>query len=134
MSPGPASDALDENDRAIEATSQVRTARKRWLPEASAETAAILRRLAVRPWLIAGRDDGDIAALRRNLEAARETLARLGWVLVVERDFIRLRKSAPLRREAWSTDGPTPVQCSWFFLLVAGAETVPPRVALAQLV
>lgn len=134
MSPGPASDALDQDDRSTEAASQARTTRKRWLPEASAETAAILRRVAVRPWLIAGRDDADIAALRRNLEAARETLARLGWVLVVERDFIRLRKSAPLRREAWSADGPTPLQCSWFFLLVAGAETVAPRVALAQLV
>jgi uncharacterized protein (TIGR02678 family) len=108
--------------------------RKRWLPEASAETAAALRRLAVSPWLIAGRDDEIMAAIRRNLPAIRETLARLGWVLVAERDFIRLRKSPPVRREAWSAEGPTPLQASWFFLLVAGAESVVPRVALSQLV
>jgi uncharacterized protein (TIGR02678 family) len=58
----------------------------------------------------------------------------LGWVLVVERDFIRLRKSPPVRRHAFAADGPTPLQASWFFLLVAGAESVAPRVALAQLV
>jgi uncharacterized protein (TIGR02678 family) len=39
-----------------------------------------------------------------------------------------------VRRQAWSADGPTPLQASWFFLLVAGAESVMPRVALAQLV
>jgi uncharacterized protein (TIGR02678 family) len=124
----------EHDARPAEEPSPIRRPRKRWLPEASAETAAALRRLAVKPWLISGRDDADIAAVRRNLEAIRETLARLGWVLVVERDFIRLRKSPPLRRQAWSSKGPTPLQCSWFFLLVAGAETVAPRVALAQLV
>ena len=108
--------------------------RKRWLPEASAETAAALRRLAVTPWLVIGRDDEAIAAVRRNLPAIRETLARLGWVLIVERDFIRLRKSPPIRRDAWSADAPLPLQASWFFLLVAGAESVAPRIALAQLV
>lgn len=108
--------------------------RKRWLPEASTETAAALRRLAVTPWLVSGRDDETIAAIRRNLPAMRETLARLGWVLVVDRDFVRLRKSPPLRRDAWSADLPSPLQASWFFLLVAGAETVAPRVALSQLV
>lgn len=108
--------------------------RKRWLPEASAETAAALRLLARRPWLISGRDDEAIAAVRRNLPAMRETLARLGWVLVVERGLIRMRKSPPARREAWAAEGPTPLQASWFFLLVAGAESVAPRVALAQLV
>lgn len=113
---------------------ETRPTRKRWLPEASTETAAVLRRLVVRPWLIAGRDDADIAAVRRNLEAVRETLARLGWLLVIERDFIRLRKSPPVRRDAWAVGGPTPQQASWFFLLVAAAETVPPRVALANLV
>lgn len=108
--------------------------RKRWVPEASAETAAVLRLLAARPWLVAGRDDEGIAAVRRNLPAIREALARLGWVLVVERDLVRLRKSPPVRREAWSADGPTPLQASWFFLLVAAAESVAPRVGLAQLV
>lgn len=111
-----------------------RGTRKRWLPDASTETAAVLRRLAVRPWLVAGRDDSDIGAVRRNLEAIRATLARLGWVLVVERDFVRLRKSPPMRRTAWSTGGPTPLQATWFFLLVAAGESVAPRVALAQLV
>jgi uncharacterized protein (TIGR02678 family) len=111
-----------------------KTPRKRWLPEASTETAAVLRRLAVRPWLIAGRDDADIASVRRNLEAIRETLARLGWVLVVERDFMRLRKSPPVRRDAWGRDQPTTAQATWFFLLVAAAESMHPRVALASLV
>jgi uncharacterized protein (TIGR02678 family) len=86
------------------------------------------------PWLVMGRDDEAIAAVRRNLPAIRETLARLGWVLIVERDFIRLRKSPPVRRHAWSADAPLPLHASWFFLLLAGAESVGPRVALAQLV
>ncbi len=108
--------------------------RRRWAPEASAETAAVLRLLAVRPWLVSGRDDENIAAVRRNLPSVREALSRLGWVLVVERDLVRLRKSPPVRRAAWAADGPTPLQASWFFLLVAGAESVAPRVGLAQLV
>lgn len=107
---------------------------KRWMPEASAETAAALRLLAVRPWLLAERDHEDIAAIRRNLPAIREALGRLGWVLVVERDFVRLRKSPPLRRLAWAAIGPTQQQASWFFLLVAAAESVAPRVGLSQLV
>lgn len=111
----------------------VPTRRKRWHPEASAETAAALRQLAVSPWLIAGRDDEIIGAVRRNLPAIREALARLGWVLVVERDFVRLRKSAPVRRHAFFA-GPTPLQASWFFLIVAAAESLPPRVGLARLV
>ncbi len=110
------------------------TQRKRWLPDASDETAGALRRLAVRPWLIAGRDDDTLGAIRRNLPAVRDALSRLGWVLIVERDFCRLQKSPPVRRDAWSGEGPTPLQASWFFLLVAGAESVAPRVALAQLV
>lgn len=108
--------------------------RKHWAPEAGAETAAVLRLLAVRPWLISGRDDEGIAAVRRNLPAVRDAFARLGWVLVVERDLIRLRKSPPARRDAWAASGLTPAQASWFFLLVAGAESVAPKVTLAQLV
>ncbi|MBT8228387.1 MAG: TIGR02678 family protein [Dactylosporangium sp.] len=103
-------------------------------PEASAETAAVLRLLLVRPWLIAGRDDGAIATVRRNEAAVRDALARLGWVLVVDRDFVRLRKSPPVRREAWAASGPGPLTCSWFFLLVAAAESMPPRVSIGQLV
>ncbi len=108
--------------------------RRRWAPEASVETAAVLRLLTVRPWLVSGRDDEAIAAVRRNLPSVRDALSRLGWVLVVERDLVRLRKSPPVRRAAWAADGPSPAQASWFFLLVAGAESVAPRVGLAQLV
>lgn len=108
--------------------------RKRWLPEASAESGAALRTLALKPWLVAGRDDEAIAAVRRNLPAIREALARLGWGLVAERGFVRLRKSPPVRREAWAAQGPAPLQASWFFLLVAAAESVAPRVSLATLV
>ncbi len=107
---------------------------RRWLPEESVETAAALRTLAANPWLVAGRHDEKIAAVRRNLGTIRETLSRLGWVLVVERDFVRLRKSPPLRRGAWAAEAPTPAQATWFFLLAAGAESVAPRVALGQLV
>ncbi|MGR7027240.1 DUF2398 family protein [Geodermatophilus sp. URMC 62] len=111
-----------------------RRARRAWAPEADAETAAALRLLAVRPWLVAGRDDEAIAAVRRNLPAIRDVLDRLGWVLVAERGLVRLRKFPPVRRDAWATTGPAPLTCSWFFLLVAAAESMPPRVGLAQLV
>lgn len=124
---------VDEEKGPGERADTVPTRRKRWHPEASAETAAALRRLAVSPWLIAGRDDETIGAVRRNLPAIREALARLGWVLVVERDFVRLRKSPPMRRHG-SSAGPTPLQASWFFLIVAAAESLSPRVALPQLV
>jgi uncharacterized protein (TIGR02678 family) len=122
----------DEQTGAPSTDSQVK--RKRWMPEASAETAAALRLLTVRPWLLAERDSEAIAAIRRNLPAIRDALGRLGWVLVMERDFVRLRKSPPVRRLAWSAEGPTPQQASWFFLLVAAAESVGPRVGLANLV
>jgi uncharacterized protein (TIGR02678 family) len=127
--------ALEQQDAdAPEAIDAPAPRQRRWLPEANVETAAALRRLAVSPWLVAGRDDQALGAVRRNLPAIRETLARLGWVLVVERDFARLRKSAPVRRDAWPDAGPTPLQATWFFLLVAGAESVHPRIALSQLV
>ncbi|WP_433789628.1 DUF2398 family protein [Actinoplanes sp. CA-252034] len=107
--------------------------RRTTAPEAAAETAAVLRLLMVRPWLVAGRDDGAIATVRRNEDAVREVLDRLGWVIVVDRDFVRLRKSPPVRREAWAAAGPSPRTCSWFFLLVAAAESMPPRVGIGQL-
>lgn len=127
-------DVQESNEGIAKASEPAASRRKRWLPEATAETAAALRRLAVTPWLIAGRDDETISAVRRNLPAIREAFGRLGWVLVVERDFIRLRKSPPVRRDAWSAEGPTPLQASWFFLIVAAAESVAPRVALPQLI
>ena len=115
-------------------TSREAGGRKRWLPEASAETAAALRLLLLRPWLVAGRDDEAIAAVRRNLPAIREALTRLGWGLVAERGFVRLRKSPPMRRAAWAAQGPAPLAASWFFLLVAAAESAAPRMSLANLV
>ncbi|MBI4944347.1 MAG: TIGR02678 family protein [Actinobacteria bacterium] len=108
--------------------------RRAWSIEAGAEVAAVLRLLAARPWLVAGRDDEAIAAVRRNADAVRDTFARLGWVLVVERDLVRLRKSPPPRRDAWAATAPSAATCSWFFLLVAAAESMPPKVALATLV
>lgn len=109
-------------------------ARKAWQPEAAQEVAEMLRLLMVRPWLVAGRDDDAIATVRIHAEAVREALARLGWVLVVERDLVRLRKSPPARREAHASAGPNPRTCQWFFLLVAAAESMGRRVALGTLV
>ncbi|MEW2050800.1 DUF2398 family protein [Streptomyces sp. NPDC005476] len=108
--------------------------RRAWHPEADAETAALLRHLAAHPWLVGGRDDELIAAVRRNEPALRSAVARLGWVLVVERDLVRLRKSPPPRPQAWAPQGPTPAACSWFFLLLAAAESMPPRTAIGHLV
>lgn len=112
----------------------VRRGRKAWSMEADAEVSAVLRVLTARPWLVAGRDDDLIAAVRRNHDAVRDAFSRLGWILVVERDLVRLRKSPPVRRTAWAAAAPKPTTCSWFFLLVAAAEALPPKVALAQLV
>ena len=55
------------------------TARRAWTPEAGSETAALLRRLALTPWLVGGRDDDLIAAVRRNETALRHALGRLGF-------------------------------------------------------
>lgn len=107
---------------------------RRWLPESAHEIAAVLRRLCVSPWLVGGRDDEWIAAVRRSQAAVQDVIARLGWVLVVERDLVRLRKSPPVRREAWAAGGPSPREASWFFIIVAAAESLPPRVGIAQLV
>ena len=105
-----------------------------WRPEASAEAAAVMRHLMVQPWLVAGRDDDEIAAVKRHLPAITDALLRLGWVLVVERDLVRLVKSPPQRRASWAAVAPSPLQASWFFLLLAGAESVGTRVGLGQLV
>lgn len=102
--------------------------------DAADEVAVVLRLLAAQPWLVAGRDDAAIATVRRNETAIRDAVGRLGWVLVVERDFVRLRKSPPVRRDAWAATGPGPLACAWFFLLVAAAESMPPRVGIGQLV
>ncbi|MHB8875062.1 MAG: TIGR02678 family protein [Myxococcaceae bacterium] len=130
----PVEDAIGGGPPELDENGSIPNRRRHWAPEAGTETAAVLRLLAVRPWLVSGRDDESIAAVRRNLSAVRDGLARLGWVLVVERDLVRLRKSPPVRRGAWAASGLTPLQASWFFLLVAGAESVARRVGLAQLV
>jgi uncharacterized protein (TIGR02678 family) len=107
---------------------------RRWSPEGGAETADVLRLLAVQPWLVAGRDDDAIAKVRRNLPAVASALGRLGWALVVERDLVRLSKSPPPRRAAWAASGPNRATCTWFFVLVAAAEAMPPAVALGKLI
>jgi uncharacterized protein (TIGR02678 family) len=108
--------------------------RKAWSPEGGAETAEMLRLLARQPWLLAGRDDDAMTKIRQNLPSITSALGRLGWPLVIERDLIRLRKTPPARRTAWETLGPSPAACTWFFLLVAAAEAMPPAVALGRLV
>ncbi|WP_331731107.1 DUF2398 family protein [Streptomyces phaeochromogenes] len=123
-----------ESASAPDTASLHRRRRKAWHPEADAEVAALLRRLAATPWLIGGRHDELIAAVRRNEHALRSAVARLGWVLIIERDLVRLRKSPPPRPHAWASQGPSPAACSWFFLLLAAAESMPPRIALGHLV
>jgi uncharacterized protein (TIGR02678 family) len=108
--------------------------RKAWRPEADAETAALLRHLNVNCWLVAGRDNERIAAARRNEDALRSTYGRLGWPIIIDRDMVRLRKSPPPRPADYAADGPPPLVCSWFFLLVAAAESLSPRVAIGALV
>ncbi len=108
--------------------------RRAWRPEAGAETAAVLRLLASSPWQVGGRDDETISAVRRNESAVRAALSRPGWVLHVDRDLVRLAKSPPPRPEQWAQTGPNPLVCSWFFLIVAAAESMPPRAGIGQLV
>jgi uncharacterized protein (TIGR02678 family) len=102
--------------------------------EANEEAAACLRALMVRPWLVAGRDDDLIAAVRRNEARVKDVCARLGWVLVVEPDLVRLRKTPPARLDVYAAAAPSPLTCSWFFLLAAAAESQPARVGLGALV
>lgn len=111
-----------------------RSVRRAWSAEQNEEAAACLRALMVQPWLVAGRDDQLIAAVRRNEERIKDSFARLGWVVIVERDLVRLRKSPPARLEAYAEDAPPPLTCSWFFLLAAAAESQPPKVAIGPLV
>jgi uncharacterized protein (TIGR02678 family) len=103
-------------------------------PDAESEVAATLRLLARQPWLVAGRDDIAISAVRRNLDGIRSVLARLGWTVVVERDLVRLSKSPPVRLADWAADAPSPLTCSWVFLLAAAAEGLPQQVSIGQLV
>ena len=126
-------DAVDEQVEAP-AANPVSTGRRRrvWAPDSDATVAHALRRLCVQPWVVAGRDDDLIATVRRHAVQMQEIFARVGWVLVVERDLVRLRKGPPVRR-GWAS-GMSALTPVWFFLLVAAAESMPPRCALAQLV
>jgi uncharacterized protein (TIGR02678 family) len=98
------------------------------------EIAAAARLLAANCWLIPGRDDAAIATVRQHLPVLREVFGRLRWNLHADNHLVRLRKSPPRRREAFADSGRSPLACSWFFLLVAAAESVSPRVALSTLV
>lgn len=108
--------------------------RPAWAPEAEVEVAGLLRMLMTRPWLFAGRDDDAIAKVKLHVEELRDVFGRLGWVLVVERDLVRLRKTPPLRRAVPGPASPTPRVAQWFFLLVAAAESMGRRVGLGALV
>lgn len=108
--------------------------RKSWSADLEDEVSNLRRLLTRQPWLVAGRDDAEIAAVRRNHDQLRATFVRLGWQLVVDKDLVRLLKSPPPRPATWAIDGPNSQTCTWFFLLVAAAESLPPRVSLAQLV
>lgn len=115
-------------------TTNVAPRSKHWSPDASIDTARVLRLLMAKPWLCAGRDDEDIATVRRNADAVRDVFARLGWSVVIESDLVRLRKSPPVRLDAYAKSGYPPLTCQWLFLLVAGAETLGRHVLLGQLV
>lgn len=113
---------------------QAHTARLSIAPDAETEVAATLRLLLRQPWLVAGRDDAELAAVRRNLETLRTVFARLGWTLVVERDLARLVKSPPARLDDWAVQAPSQLACSWVFLLAAAAEGLPQQVTIGQFV
>lgn len=132
----PVTNVDEDDDAAVESDAVPTPARRRkaWRPEADAETAALLRHLNAKCWLVAGRDDERIAAARRNEDALRSAYGRLGWPIVIDRDMVRLRKSPPPRPADYAANGPSPLVCSWFFLLVAAAESLAPRVAVGALV
>lgn len=102
--------------------------------DTESEVATCLRALMRQPWLVAGRDDELLAVARRNLTALRSVLGRLGWTVVAERDLIRVVKSPPPRPADWATRAPSPLACSWVFLLAAAAEGLPHQVTIGQLV
>lgn len=103
-------------------------------PDAEPQVAALLRQLMRQPWLVAGRDDDAIAAVRANATALRSVLTRLGWTLTIDRDLVRLVKTPPSRLGEWATHAPPPLTCAWVFLLAAAAEGLPHQVTIGQLV
>lgn len=66
---------MTDPDRAL-VTSAARP-RRAWSPEGGVEAAEMLRLLALRPWLIAGRDDDAMAKIRQNLPEITSALAAL---------------------------------------------------------
>lgn len=125
-------DAFESERLAHDRAGAVR--RRAWQPEADAEAAELLRYLNVHCWLVAGRDDEKIAAVRRHEPALKSAYGRLGWVLVVDRDLVRLRKSPPSRPADYASGGPPTLAAAWFFLVVAAAESLPPRVSIGIIV
>ncbi|GCD19279.1 hypothetical protein CTKZ_08410 [Cellulomonas algicola] len=93
-------------------------------PNASMEIAAVLRRLMLNPWLVAGRDDEQIATIRRHEKVIKDTFSRLGWQITIARDFVRLRKTAPPAH--LSSSGLRAAAHTWMFLIAAGAERLRP--------
>jgi len=108
--------------------------RPAWAPEAEVEVAGLLRVLMTKPWLFAGRDDDAISKVKLHVDDLRDVFGRLGWVLVVERDLVRLRKTPPRVRDAAGPADPPARVAQWFFLLVAAAESMGRRVGLGALV
>ncbi|MEA4945710.1 MAG: DUF2398 family protein [Propionicimonas sp.] len=115
-------------------TTQPHSARLAIAADSEAEVASVLRVLMRQPWLVAGRDDDLITVARRNLAGLRSVLSRLGWTLIAERELVRLVKSPPPRPEDWAVGAPSPLACSWVFLLAASAEGLPHQVTIGQLV
>nr|WP_243847302.1 DUF2398 family protein [Microbacterium ulmi] len=93
-----------------------------------------MRHLNRHCWLVAGRDDEKIAAARRNEAELRRVYGRLGWSVLINRDFVRLRKSPPERASAYAEAAPSAHTRCWFFLLVAAADSLEPDVAIGALV
>lgn len=131
MTTGP----LDRADRepATEGVAGIRRDR-RWRADAGEEAAGLMRYLNRHCWLVAGRDDEKIAAARRNETELRRVYGRLGWSVHVDRDLVRLRKSPPTRAEAYAASSPSAQTRSWFFLIVAAADSLEPDVAIGSLV
>lgn len=123
----------DDNEAGLKGEAVTRRDR-RWRADAGEEAAELMRYLNRRCWLVAGRDDERIAAARRNEAELRRVYGRLGWSVYIDRDLVRLRKSPPARAEAYADTAPTAQTRSWFFLVVAAADSLAPDVAIGTLV
>ncbi|WP_051389203.1 DUF2398 family protein [Arthrobacter sp. 35W] len=122
-----------ESESAAEAAAGSRRER-RWRADAGDEASELMRYLNRHCWLVAGRDDDKIAAARRNEAELRRVYGRLGWSVHIDRDVVRLRKSPPARAKAYADTAPSAQTCSWFFLIVAAADSLEPDIAIGTLV